>query len=85
METTQALTATAEAQDRAEYQKAYVNKKHDEFVVLLQNTLAIGDYEDLFFNFLKAMKSHTHWALYENYLLILQNTYDLLIEDIYTA
>ena len=76
---TQPLTATAEAQE------SNINKKHDEFVVLLQNTLAIGDYEDLFFNFLKAMKSHTHWSLYENYLLILQNTYDLLIEDTYSA
>lgn len=73
---TQPLTATAEAHDN-------IGKKHDELVVLLQSTLAIGDYEELFFKFLEAMKDQTHWVIYENYLLILANTYDSLIEDIY--
>jgi hypothetical protein len=45
--------------------------------------LAIGDYEELFFKFFAAMKDQTHWALFEPILLILQNTYDSVIEDIY--
>jgi hypothetical protein len=70
------LTATAEAHDN-------IGKKHDELVVLLQSTLAIGDYEELFFKFLEAMRSQTHWAIYESYLLMAHNTYDSLIEEIY--
>ena len=60
-----------------------VNKMHTEIVTQLQGTLAIGDYEELFFKFLEAMKEQTHGVLFEPILLILQNTYDQLIEDIY--
>ena len=60
-----------------------VKKRYTEIVVQLQSTLAIGDYEELFFKFIEAMKNHTHWVLFENHLLILQNTYDSVIENIY--
>jgi hypothetical protein len=67
----------------AEEMREQVNKRYAETLVQLQSTLAIGDYEELFFKFLEAMKNNTHWALFVNHLLILQNTYDSVIEDIY--
>ena len=60
-----------------------IDKQYTDIVVQLQSTLAIGDYEELFFKFFAAMKDQTHWALFEPILLILQNTYDSVIEDIY--
>ena len=60
-----------------------VKKKYLAIVEQLQGTLAIGDYEELLFNFLKAMQEQTHSVLFDGTLLILQNTYDQLIEDIY--
>ena len=60
-----------------------VDKRYTDILVQLQSTLAIGDYEELFFKFLEAMKDQTHWALFEPMLLMLQNTYDSLIENIY--
>ena len=60
-----------------------VRKKYIAIVEQLQGTLAIGDYEELFFNFLKGMNEQTHSLFFDGMLLILQNTYDQLIEDIY--
>ena len=60
-----------------------VKKKYIATVEQLQGTLAIGDYEELLFNFLKGMQEQTHSVLFDSILLILQNTYDQLIEDIY--
>jgi hypothetical protein len=60
-----------------------VNKKYTELLVQLQSTLAIGDYEELFFKFLEALKDQTHWHFFEMHLLMLQNTYDSVIENIY--
>lgn len=60
-----------------------VDKRYTEVIVQLQSTLAIGDYEELLFKFLAAMKDQTHWAMFEPILLLLQNTHDSIIEDIY--
>jgi hypothetical protein len=60
-----------------------VDKRYTELLTTLQSTLAIGDYEDLFFKFLEALKNQTHWHFFEMHLLALQNTYDAVIEDIY--
>ena len=60
-----------------------VKKLYTDIVVQLQSTLAIGDYEELFFKFLEALKDQTHWHFFELHLLMLQNTYDSLIEEIY--
>lgn len=66
----QPLTATAEAQNN-------IGKKHDDLVALIQNTLAIGDYEDLFFKVLLELKFSS------DDLDIVANCYDSVIEDIY--
>jgi hypothetical protein len=63
--------------------KEQVDKRYTELLTTLQRTLAIGDYEELFFKFLEAMKNQTHWVLFETYILIANNTYDSLIEEIY--
>ena len=60
-----------------------VKSKYIATVEQLQSTLAIGDYEELLFKFLKAMQEQTHSVLFDGILLILQNTYDSVIEDIY--
>ena len=63
--------------------KEQVDKRYTELLTTLQSTLAIGDYEELFFKFFEAMKNQTHWALFEGYVLLANNTYDSLIEEIY--
>jgi hypothetical protein len=66
----QPLTATAEAHSN-------IGKKHDDLVALLQSTLAIGDYEDLFFKVLLELKFSP------DDLDMVANCYDTLIEEIY--
>ena len=63
--------------DRNAEAHSNIGKKHDELVALLQSTLAIGDYEDLFFKVLLELKfDHDH-------LDMVANCYDTIIEEIY--
>jgi hypothetical protein len=54
-----------------------IGKKHDELVALLQSTLAIGDYEELFFKVLLELKFSP------DDLNMVANCYDTIIEEIY--
>lgn len=61
----------------AEFAPNNIGKKHDDLVALLQSTLAIGDYEDLFFKVLLELKFD------RDHLDMVANCYDAVIEDIY--
>ena len=54
-----------------------ISKKYDDIVEQLQNTLVIGDYEELFFKVLLELKFSP------NDLEMVEKCYESLIEDIY--
>ena len=72
------MVTTPKTNDRiAEFAHDNIGKKHDELVALLQSTLAIGDYEDLFFKVLLELKFD------RDHLDMVANCYDAIIEEIY--